>query len=180
MPGRLRTASSLNRAQYHNKGSFQSSYHDHNNNMASCKFSVQPPSQVQVGAPLYPPPIVELCTSRAASSGSYFAQISLYCQGEDYSAALVGTKSVSGFPKPGSPNCYVFAFSDLLISVEGQFTLRVDVYDLGNGATLLTQLLSRDIAANGNTVPRARACRLTSPRRHAARVPSCYETRESV
>ncbi|TWU73141.1 hypothetical protein ED733_001987 [Metarhizium rileyi] len=68
---------------------------------------------------------------------------------------LIGSKTVHGFIKPDSTNCYLFAFEDLMIMTEGKFRLRDRVFEFDpeSGASLLEQVISGDIDVTGNTAP---------------------------
>lgn len=117
-----------------------------------------------MGGPIYPPPVVRMSVPSGAYPGKRFAaQVFLLDgSGQDTDKALHGTKSVDGFPMPSSSastECYIFAFPDLQIIMEGHFMIRVDIYNFEDGAGLLDQLISRNIEVIDLPVPPNHPCK---------------------
>lgn len=137
--------------------------------MPKACIAVRPPSRAQAHT-LLSPPVVAKLTSKKCSSGIHFftTAVLLDSHGDVAHGLLDGTTAVTGVLLDSST--MIFAFGDLSIAAEGCFTIRLDVYGMypesTEGATLIAQLETTEIAVYEGPVPSQRPCK------HIFRIPS--------
>lgn len=133
--------------------------------MARTIIAVQPPPRVQTTIPLYPPPIAEYSLRPNDPSVYYFAIAELLDeQGNVLEGSLRGLKTVTGVQleehRSSSRAHFVFVFSNLSITYEGTYRIRLDVYKVAyeapNGVTFVGQAESNHITAYSSPVPGGR------------------------
>lgn len=116
--------------------------------MSSISIAVQPPQEAQVGEALYPPIIAKMPT-RSSDEGYYFFSMAVLLghDGSVINGALAGLTLSTGVVVDSH---VVFVFSNLSITLRGEYTIRLDVYKTAYenpaGAAFNTQAETREIS----------------------------------
>lgn len=107
-----------------------------------------PPSRAQANQCLYPEVVSRLTRKNCGSEAHFFATAVLLDSRGSVVEALDGTKAVTGVVLDSSN--VTFTFSDLVITLPGVYTIRLDMYAMSPedaaGANLVAQLETNPIA----------------------------------
>lgn len=164
MPGRLGCKSRHNQEEYHKIQSFTG--RSSNTKEMEPTFVVEPPARLQVGAWVYPFPVVKVSLPRAPKG--YFAMLVFLQNEEDRHHDLeMNDRVCFGHERPddgsSSPE-YTFCFPKSKVVAKGTFSMRMDIYELkaaggpqNSAAELITQVHSREIVVSDEEVEGAGA-----------------------
>ena len=116
--------------------------------MVSASVTVEPLDRQQTNMDLRPAPEAEARVElqRAIEATNYFAQAVLLHEGR-ISHTLLGNNVVNGVISSSTENTgiYRFSFPGLRVPVAGEYSLRVDVYEMDElGANHVSQVESRE------------------------------------
>lgn len=135
-------------------------HHRHIPKMPSLSIAVQPPQEAQVGEVLYPTIIAKMPT-RSSDEGYYFFSMAILLghDGSVIDGALAGAALSTGVVVDSH---VVFVFSDLSITLQGEYKIRLDVYKVTyedpNGAAFNTQTETRGISVVERVAHQAKPC----------------------
>lgn len=133
--------------------------------------AVQPPSAAGPSRTLYPPIIARSRPSPSTTEADVYYMFATAvlrdAEGNLLTENLGGTLSASGmFLGDRRGGSVAFAFADLAVPCEGEYSVRVDVYKVdcsGQGAVLVDQAETRVFGVYDGDVPPERPCKFSTP-----------------
>lgn len=126
----------------------------------------QPPTKASAGSSLYPPIVAELHGQQGEDIHMFATAVLVDSHGVVQDGLMQGTTAATGVASSSSDST-LFAFTDLSITQQGMYTVRLDIYRVSstdaNGATLVAQVDSTSVTVQAAQVPTQQPCKTTPP-----------------